>query len=86
MKKVVIITGGTGGIGSAIARVLGKAGWSIALNGIDDVAAKSVMDDLKALNVDAKYYHFDVTKEEEVNAGVAQIVADFGQVLSLIHI
>ena len=85
MKKVVIITGGTGGSGSAIARVLGKAGWSIALNGIDDVAAKSVMNDLKALNVDAKYYHFDVTKEEEVNAGVAQIVADFGQVDALIN-
>ncbi len=43
------------------------------------------MNDLKALNVDAKYYHFDVTKEEEVNAGVAQIVADFGQVDALIN-
>lgn len=48
MKKVAIITGGTGGIGSAIARVLGKAGWSIALSAVQMIISNAphALDDI----------------------------------------
>ncbi len=85
MKKVVIITGGTGGIGSATALELAKQGYSIALNGIDDEAAVQVMNDLKNMGADAKYYHFDVTDEAAVNENVNQIAKDFGQIDALIN-
>ena len=85
MKKVVIITGGTGGIGSATALELAKQGYSIALNGIDDEAAVQVMNDLKNMGADAKYYHFDVTDEAALNENVNQIAKDFGQIDALIN-
>lgn len=85
MKKVVIITGATGGIGSATAIELAKKGYSVALNGIDDEAAKVVMSELKGMNAEAKYYHFDVTNENEVNEYVKKIVEDFGQIDALIN-
>ncbi len=85
MKKVAIITGGTGGIGSATAIELAKSGYSIALNGIDDEASKSIMSELKNMNADAKYYHFDVTNEEEVNEYVNKIAQDFGQIDVLVN-
>ncbi len=85
MKKVVIITGGTGGIGSATALELAKEGYSIALNGIDDEASKVVMEQLKEMNAEAKYYHFDVTNEEEVKENVKKIASDFGQIDALIN-
>ena len=37
------------------------------------------------MNADAKYYHFDVTNEEEVNEYVKKIAEDFGQIDALIN-
>lgn len=85
MKKVVIVTGGTGGIGSAIAVEFAKEGYSIALNGIDDEASKVVMAKLHEMKADAKYYHFDVTDEKEVDEYVKKIADDFGQIDVLVN-
>lgn len=85
MKKVAIITGGTGGIGSATAKVLGLNGYTIALNGIDDPAAEKVLKELKALNIDVEYYHFDVTNEAEVNENVKKIGDKYGHIDLLVN-
>ena len=37
-KKVAIITGATGGIGFEVAKRLGKDGFTVVLNGIQDEA------------------------------------------------
>ena len=85
MKKVCLITGGTGGIGRATALYLAREGYEIALNGIDDEASISIMKELNDMGAKAKYYHFDVTNEEEVNQYVKLIASEFGQIDALIN-
>ncbi len=80
MSKVALVTGATGGIGLAIAKEIGKAGYKIAVNGIVDEQAVVALQELKELNIEAEYFNFDVTNEEAVNAGVAKIAETFGQI------
>ena len=68
--KVAVITGATGGIGFQVARRLGKDGYSVVLNGIDNEAGEQRVAELKTEGITAEYYGFDVTKEEEVIANI----------------
>ncbi len=78
MKKIAVITGATGGIGLATAKALGKAGYTILVNGIDDAQAEVALKELKELNIEAEYFHFDVTNEEEVNKGIKAMGDKYG--------
>ncbi|MFI3166600.1 MAG: SDR family oxidoreductase [Bacillota bacterium] len=78
MKKIAFITGGTGGIGKATAKELGAQGYTVILNGIDDEQAAETIAELKALNIECEYYHFDVCSEEEVVANVTAIGEKYG--------
>ena len=46
-NKVAIITGATGGIGFEVARTLGKKGYTVILNGIEDEAGAKRVEELK---------------------------------------
>lgn len=71
--KVAIITGATGGIGFAVAKRLGKDGYTVLLNGIDAEAGAEKLAELAADGITAEYYGFDVTNEDEVNANFKKI-------------
>jgi len=89
-KKVVLITGAVGGLGSAQAQVFAAQGASVAINyvNIGDLA-----EDAKALSkelsdrYDGQHntYNADITKENEVIAMVNQIIADYGQIDVLVN-
>ncbi|MGJ8743470.1 SDR family NAD(P)-dependent oxidoreductase [Polaribacter sp.] len=84
-NKVAVITGATGGIGFAVAKRLGKDGYTVILNGIDDEAGVERVKELKAEGITAEYYGFDVTKEEEVTANINEIGNKFGKIDVLVN-
>lgn len=85
MEKLALITGGTGGIGLATAKALGKAGCKIILNGIDDEAAVTALKELHDLGVEVEYYHFDVTNETEVSENIRLIGEKYGHLDVLVN-
>jgi len=83
--KVVIVTGGSRGIGAAICEVLAKEGAKVAITDILDKEGKELEEKIKRNGGIAKYYHLDVSKEEEVKRVFEQIAEDFGRIDGLVN-
>ena len=81
--RVAIITGGSRGIGKAIAMELAGKGANIAI--VDIIEAEATIAEIAALGVEAKAYKADVSNEEQVNAFVSAVVDEFGKVDILIN-
>jgi acetoacetyl-CoA reductase len=81
MPRVALVTGGTRGIGAAIAKSLKAAGYTVAANyaGNDEAAEK-----FKAES-GIPVYKWDVSSFEACAAGVQQVEADLGPVDVLVN-
>ncbi|KAF3028662.1 hypothetical protein E8E15_010703 [Penicillium rubens] len=78
--KVVIITGGTGGIGYQIARGLAEAGANIAIWSHKSSQGEQLATSLeKDFGVKAKAYKCSVQNFDEVQAATDAVVRDFGR-------
>ena len=84
-EKIAVITGATGGIGFAVAKRLGKEGYIVILNGIDDEAGADRLAQLKATGVKAEYYGFDVTDENAVTKNINIIGEKYGKIDVLVN-
>jgi NAD(P)-dependent dehydrogenase (short-subunit alcohol dehydrogenase family) len=85
MNKVAMITGGTGGIGLATAKLLGSEGYDIILNGIDADQGDAAIKELNELGINVDFYLFDVTKEEAVNAAWDKIGEKYSKLDVLVN-
>jgi len=83
--KVAIVTGATGGIGFEVAKRLGKDGYTVAFNGINDEAGAKKLEELTAEGITAEYYGFDVTNEEAVNTNITKIGEKYGRIDTLVN-
>lgn len=67
MSKYVLITGGTKGIGKAVAFCLGKSGYNLLLTyASDENAANITREELLELSVDVRLIKADITKVESI--------------------
>ena len=84
--KVAVVTGGSRGIGAAIAVKLASLGADLALIYAGNGAkAEAVAESCRALGVRAETYLCDVADGEAVKAAVGQIKAELGGVQLLVN-
>ncbi len=85
-RKVVLVTGGTRGIGLGIARCLAQEGCDIATCGVRaEDAVGSVLDELRDLGADVLYCRADVAERAEREALLAAVRARFGRLNVLVN-
>jgi 3-oxoacyl-[acyl-carrier protein] reductase len=84
-EQVAIITGGTRGIGKAIALGLANRGVSVVVAGRNVDAALEVAASLSALGVKARGIKLDVSHSVEVEQAFEEIRRDFGRIDILIN-
>src|SRR5512133_2658929 len=83
--KVALVTGGTHGIGMAIARALASAGAKICVNDIFDDRFMACKKAYAEYGIDVFTVIFDVTKEEDVDKGIGIIESKVGPIDILVN-
>ena len=83
--KVVVITGGTGVLGKAIAKYLAQEGAKVVILGRRAEAVNAIVEDIKAAGGEAMFLTTDVMKQEVLEQNLADIVAAYGRVDSLLN-
>lgn len=85
-KKVVLVTGGSRGIGAATARLAARRGWAVAVNYARDAAAAArVVDGILAEGGEAVALQGDVADEAQVVALFAAVDAQLGRLSALVN-
>lgn len=83
--KVVVITGGTGVLGKAIAAYLADEGAKVVILGRRVEAGNAIVEEIKAAGGEAMFLATDVMKREVLEQNLADIVAAYGRVDSLLN-
>ncbi len=84
--KIAVVTGGTRGIGKAIARSLAGEGVDVAIIGRNLEAATATASEISGeTGRDVRAYSADTGKDEAVRAAVAAIRDDFGRIDVLVN-
>jgi NADP-dependent 3-hydroxy acid dehydrogenase YdfG len=83
--KVVLITGGSTGIGAEVARLLAAQGATVAIAARRKQRLDVVVAEIASEGGKAAAYALDVTDKWQVEAVVANVVSDFGRLDVLIN-
>ena len=78
--KAAVLTGASGGIGSATARRFVAEGASVVCADIDDEGGEKLVAELESAGGRAVHVHCDVTKPEDLKAAVDVCIERFGRV------
>jgi NAD(P)-dependent dehydrogenase (short-subunit alcohol dehydrogenase family) len=85
-NRVALVTGGSRGLGKAIALALAEAGGGVALTSRNLTQAQSAAAEIETASGQmCRGYGCDVADPEQVEATVSQVVADFGRVDVLVN-
>jgi NAD(P)-dependent dehydrogenase (short-subunit alcohol dehydrogenase family) len=86
MKPVLLVTGGSRGIGAATARLAAQAGWAVAVNYTQNSqAADEVVRAIRADGGQAISVQADVGDEAQIMAMFAQVDAKLGRLSGLVN-
>ncbi|TAD99327.1 MAG: acetoacetyl-CoA reductase [Bacteroidetes bacterium] len=84
-KLVALVTGSTGGLGTAMCQRLSRDGYTVIGNYSNAEKAKKWLEDQKALGYDFKMYQADVSDYDSVGNMIKQIEAEIGTVDVLVN-
>ena len=86
MDNVLIVTGGSRGIGAATARIAGRRGYAVCVNFLKNkVAAKQIVDKINADGGQAIAVGADISKEEEVLELFSTVDDRLGKISALVN-
>ena len=86
MDRVLLVTGGSRGIGAAVARTAAAQGWAVAVNYThNSLAADEVVRDIRAAGGNAITVQADVAEEAQVLAMYEKIDAKLGRISGLVN-
>lgn len=83
--KVVIATGGAGGIGAVICQRFADEGSIVAVFDINETAAATLAKEINAKGGKAKAFSVDLTSQDSVNAAVAAAEQQLGPIDVLVN-
>jgi NAD(P)-dependent dehydrogenase (short-subunit alcohol dehydrogenase family) len=83
--KVVIVTGGTSGIGEATCLLLAQEGATVAVTERNEERGKKVVDMILRNGGKAHFWQLDVSKEAEVEEVINSIVSLYGKIDGLVN-
>jgi 3-oxoacyl-[acyl-carrier protein] reductase len=85
-SKVVVITGGSRGIGRACAEHLAREGWTAAIGyRTNEADAKETLDALEAAGTPGLAVHLDVTDDQSVHEAFRRVSDEVGNVTGLVN-
>lgn len=85
MKKIVLITGATSGIGEACARKFAQNGDKVILTGRNQVRMTAIADELKALGAEVLTLMFDVRDREAARQAIESLPAEWQEIDVLVN-
>lgn len=80
MSKVALITGGSSGLGYALAELLGKQGYSIIVVARNQEKINGAVSKLSAMSIKAKGISCDITDEAGLQRTFDQVKTEYGKI------
>lgn len=84
-NKTAVITGGTGVLGTSMAKALAKAGANVAIIGRRKVAGEAVAEEIIKAGGKAIAVQADVLKQEDLNSAKEKIISTYSTIDILIN-
>ncbi|TWT53816.1 Glucose 1-dehydrogenase 4 [Rubripirellula amarantea] len=82
--RVVMVTGGSEGIGAGIAKGIATCGGKVLIVSRDEEEMQSVVDDIKSDGGEASWARADVTQSDQVAAAVQTAIERYGRIDGLV--
>lgn len=76
--KKALVTGGSRGLGKAVALALATKGVNVAITGRNEKALQETTQELQTKGIQATYSIFNISDSKEVNAALGKLQKDFG--------
>jgi len=84
-RGVVVLTGGTSGIGRIAATTLATAGWTVAVVGRDRAAGESLVAESSTASGAIRFHRADLATQARVRSLAAELRDGYAQIDALVH-